>query len=255
MNPFVAAASRLAFLVGVAGLASVSGCHTVSRERSREASVMPTTPGAYGPPTAAQLAKLSTLERRVTQEADTEPAFQNSFWDNHAVGLYVDVVNGEPLFSSQDKFESGTGWPSFTRPVEASHVLSTKDETHGMVRTEVRSAGGRSHLGHLFEDGPAPTGLRYCINSASLRFVPFADLEKEGYGAYRARFLSATGTPPPAATNNACAFPQPGEKAGCSATLAVALFAGPCVARSRDMVQQRERHLFRDGRQRRRSSR
>lgn len=192
--------------------------------------------GVYGPPSEADLAKLTRLQREVTQHAGTEPPFQNAYWDNHAVGLYVDVVTGEPLFSSRDKFESGTGWPSFTRPIEARRVVTTVDASHGMTRTEVRSAGGRSHLGHVFEDGPAPTGLRYCINSASLRFVPFAELEAAGYGAYRARFLGEGGEPPPAAKTNACTLPAPGQKAGCSATLAVASFGGPCVATARDRM-------------------
>jgi peptide methionine sulfoxide reductase msrA/msrB len=196
----------------------------------------PAPSGVYGPPTEADLAKLTRLQREVTQHAGTEPPFQNAYWDNHAVGLYVDVVTGEPLFSSRDKFESGTGWPSFTRPIEAGRVLTAVDASHGMTRTEVRSSGGRSHLGHVFEDGPAPTGLRYCINSASLRFVPFAELEAAGYGAYRARFLATNGTPPPAAKNNACTLPAPGQKAGCSSTLAVASFAGPCVASTRDRL-------------------
>lgn len=231
--------NALALASGVVVLFLVSACHSVSPERERASVEVPKGGRTYGPPTAADLAKLTPLERRVTQNADTEPAFQNAFWDHHAVGLYVDVVTGEPLFSSQDKFESGTGWPSFTRPVDADRVISSSDVTHGMVRTEVLSAGAKSHLGHVFEDGPKPTGLRYCINSASLRFVAFADLEKEGYGAYRTRFLSSTGAPPPAATTNACAFPKPGEKAGCSATLAVALFAGPCVASARDAFEGR----------------
>ena len=120
--------------------------------------------------------------------AATEPPFHNDYWDNHAAGLYVDVVTGEPLFSSTDKFDSGTGWPSFTKPVEAGRVVERKDESLGMERDEVRSKIGNSHLGHVFDDGPEPGGLRYCINSASLRFIPAAELEARGYGAYLGLF-------------------------------------------------------------------
>jgi peptide-methionine (R)-S-oxide reductase len=135
------------------------------------------------------VAQLSPEQYEVTQQCGTEPAFRNEFWNNHEPGLYVDVVSGEPLFASVNKFDSGTGWPSFTVPVEPGNVVERRDRTYGMVRTEVRSAHGDSHLGHVFPDGPAAEGgQRYCINSASLRFVPVDDLEREGYGDYRKLF-------------------------------------------------------------------
>lgn len=128
--------------------------------------------------------RLTPLQYKVTQKDGTEPAFNNEYWDNKREGIYVDIVSGEPLFSSTDKYDSGTGWPSFTRPLEAGNIVEKPDRSLFMTRTEVRSKHGDSHLGHVFDDGPKPSGLRYCMNSASLRFIPKEDLEKEGYGAY-----------------------------------------------------------------------
>ena len=139
-------------------------------------------------PEAELRKKLSPVQYQVTQKEGTEPPFQNEYWDNKHPGIYVDVVSGEALFSSLDKFDSGTGWPSFTRPLESENIVEHTDHKLFMPRTEVRSKLGNSHLGHVFEDGPAPTRMRYCMNSASLRFIPVEDLEKEGYGQYLALF-------------------------------------------------------------------
>lgn len=165
--------------------------------------------------------KLTPMQYHVTQEAGTEPPFRNEYWDEHREGLYLDVVSGKPLFSSKDKFDSGCGWPSFTKPLEGKGVVERRDLSHGMVRTEVRSAEADSHLGHVFDDGPRDKGgLRYCINSASLRFVPVDDLEKEGLG----RFLPLFGR-----TAEAAPAPKPAEE--------VATLAGGCFWGMEDLLR------------------
>jgi peptide methionine sulfoxide reductase msrA/msrB len=178
---------------------------------------------------------LSSLEYEVTQHEATEPPFRNRYWDNHDEGIYVDVVTGEPLFSSHDKFDSGTGWPSFTKPIESERVVERVDRSLGMKRTEVRSLVGGSHLGHVFDDGPQPTGLRYCINSAALRFIPKSKMVEEGYGNYLTESGNVSSNIQPS-TSNSCTTSQ-SRSAGCEATIELTYLAGGCFWGMQDILR------------------
>lgn len=184
----------------------------------------------YKKPSDSELRQRLTREQyQVTQKSGTEPPFRNAYWDNHAAGIYVDVTSGEPLFSSLDKFDSGTGWPSFTKALESSNVVEKSDNSHGMRRVEVRSKTGDAHLGHLFDDGPAPTGQRFCMNSASLRFIPAEKLTQEGYGQYAKLFpnVKQVGAAP-AAPTSAPKTDGSAPKAEAGEQREVAVLAGGC---------------------------